>query len=75
MTQKSDKKNIGLGEDQFWKLRELKNMLRCMTYNELIDKIYEHYIKLGTAKLTLKAKTMDEVIVKLLELLHKSVTP
>jgi len=34
-------KNITLSDEAFWKLKEVQVRLRCMSWNELADKIYE----------------------------------
>ena len=34
-------KNITLSDEAFWKLKEVQVKLRCMSWNELADKIYE----------------------------------
>jgi len=34
-------KNVTLSDEAFWKLKEVQVRLRCMSWNELADKIYE----------------------------------
>jgi len=34
-------KNVTLSDEAFWKLKEVQVKLRCMSWNELADKIYE----------------------------------
>jgi len=34
-------KNVTLSDEAFWKLKEIQVKLRCMSWNELADKIYE----------------------------------
>jgi len=40
-------KYIGIHEEKFWKLMELKVKLRAKTWNELVDKLYEMVMKEG----------------------------
>jgi len=34
-------KNITLSDEAFWKLKEVQVRLRCMSWSELADKIYD----------------------------------